>query len=41
MADNRERFALINNLYTYGMLLALLGHIGLTPSFNDTYFHKA
>lgn len=27
-------------MYTFGMLLVLLGHIGLTPSFNDTYLHQ-
>ena len=35
-----ERFVIIDNMYTFGMLLVLLGHIGLTPSFNDTYLHQ-
>ena len=35
-----ERFVIIDNMYTFGMLLVLLGHIGLTPSFNDSYLHR-
>lgn len=35
-----NRFVIIDNMYTFGMLLVLLGHIGLTPSFNDSYLHR-
>lgn len=37
---NSKHFVIIDNLYTFGMLLVLLGHIGLTPIFNETYLHK-
>ena len=35
-----KRFIIIDNMYNFGMLLVLLGHIGLTTSFNDTYLHR-
>lgn len=40
MKTDSKRFVIIDNLYTFGMLLVLLGHIGLTTSFNDTFFHR-
>ena len=38
--SDSNRFVIIDNMYTFGMLLVLLGHIGLTPAFNDTYLHR-
>lgn len=38
--NKKERFVIIDNLYTYGMLLVLLGHVGLSPGFDNTYIYK-
>lgn len=35
-----NRFRLIDNLYTYGMILVVAGHIGLNENFSQTYLYK-
>lgn len=39
-AVNKGHFILIDNLYTYGMLLVVLGHVGVEESFSQSYLFK-
>lgn len=37
--EENKRFALIDNLYTYGMFLVVLGHVRLSPADETTYLY--